>query len=194
MPLLGQQAIYRLESSRFVHGVVSKIISGNTVQLVCHNDGLEWGGGDPSVFGTKIFDNVDLGFEIGEWQPSTLIDDMIAGCLLIPGSSSSIPLAANTPRQPNTTRPVIVTIVGSWSWNLVAIGTQTGSLTLISDSSSTPTTAIYSPSWSRGIGVGLTVNDTGTMPIFLSYIVPPEDFYKVTVTGGATFVVREQIL
>lgn len=194
MPILGQQAIYRLESSRFVQGIVSKIVSGNIVELICYNDGTAWGGGDPSIFGTKIFDNVDLGSSIGQWQPGTLLDDAIAGCQTIPTASSSIELAASTPRQPHVTRPVLAMVSGSWSWNLTATGTQTGSLTLKSDSNSTPTTVIYAPSWSRGISVGVLIGDTGTIPVCMGYIVPPSDYYQIAVTGGATFSIREQVL
>lgn len=85
-------------------------------------------------------------------------------------------------------------VSGSWSWNLSALGTQTGSLTLKSDANATPTTVIRAPSWSRGISVGLSVGDTGTIPVEMDIIVRPGDYYSVTAAGGATFTIREQVL
>lgn len=121
-------------------------------------------------------------------------EDDDTGQLVVPGTSSTVSLAASTPRQPSATRPVMVMMTGSWSWNLTAIGTQTGSLSFRSDSSSTPTTPIYAPAWSRGIGVGITVADTGTVPVCLNYCVPPAHYYQVVPTGGATFSLREQVM
>lgn len=132
------------------------------------------------------------GATIVGWPDEAPPDDD-SGLCSVPGTSSTVSLAASTPRQPSTTRPVMVMLTGSWSWNLTAIGTQTGSLTFKSDSSATPTNAIYAPAWSRGIGVGITINDTGTEAVCLSYVVPPSDYYQVAVTGGATFSIREQV-
>jgi len=117
-----------------------------------------------------------------------------AGRMAVPGASSTVSLSSGTARQPSSTRPVLVMVSGSWSWNLTAIGTQTGSLTIKSDSASTPTTVIRAPTWSRGIGVGVAVNDTGTMPVEIDVIVPTGHYYSVTAAGGATFTVREQVL
>ena len=211
MATVGQQAVYRLQTSRYVQGVVAKIVSGDTVQLVCFSDGSAWGDGDPASLGAKVFDSVALGTGVGEWQAGTLVADAInaattnlstysyvdsssAGRLASPGASSTVSLAASTPRQPSTTRPVNVMLTGSWSWNLTAIGTQTGSLSFQSDSSSTPSTAIYAPAWSRGISAGLSIGDTGTVPVCLSYIVPAGHYYQVVATGGATFSIREQVM
>ncbi len=128
------------------------------------------------------------------YGPVKLIGGAPPASCAVPGASTSQSLAASTPRQPSTTRPVMVMLTGSWSWNLSATGTQTGSLSFQSDSSATPTTAIYAPAWSRGISVGLSIGDTGTEPICMSYIVPPGHYYQVVVAGGATFSLREQVL
>lgn len=117
-----------------------------------------------------------------------------AGRCAVPGASSTVSLSSGTPRQPSTTRPTLVMVSGSWSWNLTAVGTQTGSLTAKSDSSATPSTVIRAPAWSRGIGVGVSINDTGTMPIEFDLFVPASHYYSVTAAGGATFSIREQVL
>lgn len=127
------------------------------------------------------------------WSDEAAPDDD-SGLCNVPGASSTVSLAASTPRRPSTTRPVAVLMIGSWSWNLTAIGTATGSLSFQSDSSATPSTAIYAPAWSRGIGVGVVLADTGTMPVCLSYTVPPGHYYQVVAAGGATFSLREQVL
>lgn len=127
------------------------------------------------------------------WPAEAPADDD-SGLCNVPGASSTVSLSSGTPRQPSTTRPVLVMVSGSWSWNLTAVGTQTGSLTLKSDSGSTPSTVIRAPSWSRGIGAGLSINDTGTIPVEFDLIVPPSHYYSVTAAGGATFSIREQTL
>lgn len=211
MATLGQQAVFRKASSRYMESFVSAIESGDTVKLIVLSDGAAWGDGDPGSVPAKLFEGVALGTGVGEWQPGSLVSNAItaattnlatysyadtgdAGRLALPGASSTVSLAASTPRQPSTTRPVMVMATGSWSWNLTAIGTQTGSLSFQSDSSSTPSTAIWAPAWSRGITVGVTVGDTGAMPVCFSYIVPVSHYYQVVAAGGATFSIREQVL
>lgn len=211
MATVGQQAVYRLESSRYVQAVVSKIVSGDTVDLVAFCDGSAWGDGDGTDVVAKLYTSIALGTAVGEWQPGTIVSDAVtagtsglaaesyvdtacAALCNVPGASSTVSLSSGTARQPSATRPVLVMVSGSWSWNLTATGTQTGSLTLKSDSASTPTTVIRAPAWSRGIGVGVAINDTGTMPIEMDLIVPPGHYYSVTAAGGATFSIREQVL
>lgn len=127
------------------------------------------------------------------WPDEAAADDD-SGLMAVPGASSTVSLSSGTSRQPSTTRPVLVMVSGSWAWSLNAQGTQTGSLTLKSDSSSTPTTVIRAPAWSRSITVGLSVGDAGTMPIEFDLIVPPGHYYSVTAAGGATFSIREQVM
>lgn len=116
------------------------------------------------------------------------------GYSAVPGASSTVSLTSGTARQPSATRPVLATVTGAWSWNITVLSTVTGSLTFKSDAAATPTTTLYAPAWSRGITVGVTVADTGTMPVMWSYVVPPSHFYSVTAAGGATFSIREQVL
>lgn len=117
-----------------------------------------------------------------------------SGYAAVPGASSTVSLTSGTARQPSTTRPVLATVAGAWSWNITVLSTVTGSLTFKSDAAATPTTTLYAPAWSRGITVGVSVADTGTMPVMWSYVVPPSHFYSVTSAGGATFSIREQVL
>lgn len=198
MPQLGQQIIYRVASSDYRDGVVAEVVSGNTVNLVVFSNGDAWGDGDPGSLASKCYANIAMGTGVGEWQAGTVVSDAIAAAApnycAVPGASSTVSLAASTPRQPSATRPVAVMLTGSWSWNLTAIGTQTGSLSFQSDSSATPTTPIFAPSWSRSVTVGITVGDAGTIPVCMTYIVPPGDYYQVVTAGGATFSIREQVL
>jgi hypothetical protein len=127
------------------------------------------------------------------WPDEAPADDD-SGELAVPGASAAQSLSSGTPRQPSASRPVLVMVSGSWSWNLSALGTQTGSLTIKSDASATPTTVIRAPAWSRGISAGISIGDTGTLPVEFDLIVPPAHYYSVTAAGGATFTVREQVL
>ena len=120
-----------------------------------------------------------------------------AGYCAVPAAGSSVSLALNTARQPPATRPVLVAVSGTWAWSLSALGSQSGTATLQSDANSTPTTARPSATCARGISVGITIGDTGTMPWSLTYIVPPGDYYQVATAGTGTFAIthiEEQVL
>jgi hypothetical protein len=127
-------------------------------------------------------------------------DAASAGYCTVPAAGSTITLAFNTARNPSSarsdSRPTRVTISGTWSWALTAIGTQAGTVSLKSDSGGTPTTVVTSAPFSRGLGVGISVNDTGTMPWSWSYVVPSGHSYQVATSGTGTFanlLVVEQV-
>lgn len=166
-----------------------------------------------------LFTGVARGTGVGEWQDAAIpppISDAIAsavttgttglasttyadtgdaGRCAMPGAGSDPGLAANTARRPSTTRPTLVTVSGSWAWSLNAIGSTSSTVVLKSDSSGTPTTARHTAAFARGISVGITVGDTGTVPFSCTYPVPAGHFYQVAVTGaGVTFAVQETTL
>jgi hypothetical protein len=128
------------------------------------------------------------------------VDGSSAGRVAVPGAGSVISLGFNTARNPSAarsdSRPTRVTVSGTWAWNLTATGTQSGTAAFKSDSSGTPTTTVISAPFSRGISVGLSVGDTGTIPWSWSYEVPSGHSYLVATSGTGTWanlLVVEQI-
>lgn len=196
MAIVGQQAVYRLGSSRYVQAIVSAIVSGDTVELVCFSDGSAWGDGDPASKGAKVYDSIALGTGVGEWQPGTLVSDAIsaattnlatysytdtgdtARCAL-PGSGSSVSLALSTPRQPNVSRPTRVRVYGNISLTSTLLGSQNATASLLSDSGVTPSTV-------RGVAAYTLsgVAATSAPPYTLDYDIPAGHYYQV-VAGGA---------
>lgn len=114
---------------------------------------------------------------------ATTAANAAAAAVQQPVAGSTVSLALNTSRQPNATRGTRVTAYGTWAWNLTAIGSATGTATLASDSNSTPTTTRGLMPFTRGIGVGITVADSGTLPWSMSYDVPAGHYYRVNSSG-----------
>jgi len=110
-----------------------------------------------------------------------------SGLCAVPGARSTPSgfTIGSAARQPSTTRPTLVTVSGGWSWTLSATGTATGTLAVKSDSGSTPSAVVISMPFSRGVGVGLSVNDTGTMPYSVQFVVAANDYYALAQSGVA---------
>lgn len=128
---------------------------------------------------------------------AALPSDDDSGLCAVPGAGSTVSLALNTARTPNASRPTLVTVSGSWSWSLSATGTVAGTLSVKSDSSSTPTTAVATLPFSRSVTVGITVGDAGSIPYSVSYHVPAGHSYVLATSGAGTFgtpLVVEQTL
>ena len=194
----GQPAVYRLGSSRYVQAVVTKVVSGDTVELVAFSDGSAWGDGDPASLGAKVYDSIALGTGVGEWQPGTLVDAAIAaattnlatysyvdsgvaGRCAVPGAGSAVGSPAfATPRRPSTTRPTRVTVYGSFAMASTLLGPQSGTATLLADSSATPSTQVgVAPAALSGVAANATV------PWTMTYDVPANHWYQVTVSVSA---------
>lgn len=111
-----------------------------------------------------------------------------SGLCAVPGTRSTPAgfTIGSAARRPSTTRPTRVTVSGAWSWTLNATGTATGTLTVKSDSGSTPSAVVSAMPFSRGIGVGLSVNDTGSVPYSASFDVLPNEYYALVQSGVAS--------
>lgn len=212
MAHVGQRIVYRFATSDYRTARVSKIVSGTNVHLVAF--------GDPSAPAT-LFDGpsgngIVQGTGVGQWQEDASVDPAIATAMAaeatardaaiedavdercaVPVAGSAPSLALNTARQPNATRPVRVTVSGTWSWSLTAIGSLAGVATFQSDSASTPTTARLDASCAREISVGVVVGDAGSMPWSMSYDVPAGHYYRIATSGSGSFAITritEQVL
>lgn len=197
MPHVGQRCILRIASSDYRPAKITNVVSGDTVHMIVFSTYADWPDNSPAGVPSEVYNDVAKGTGVGEWQEDTGVDPAVQGaidfaaadCLLVPAAGSSVSLALNTPRRPSTTRPVKVTVYGTWSWTLSAIGSQSGTATLQSDSSSTPTTTRGVAPCARGISVGVTVGDTGTMPWTMSYTVPVGHYYQIATSGTGTFAI-----
>ena len=146
----------------------------------------------------------DIAAAVADLATEGYVDTAIATRSSVPGAPSTISLALNTARNPSAvrsdTRPTKVTVSGTWSWTLTAIGTATGTVQFKTDSNSNPTAVVIGMPFSRGIGVGLTVNDTGTIGWSMAFDVDAGDYYVIAtsgVAGGGSFgtpLVVEQVI
>lgn len=205
---LGQQAVYRLDSSRYMQAIVTNIISGDTVELVAFQDGTAWGDGDGTNVASKLYNSVDKGTGVGEWQPATVVSDAVAagvatcegytdtaisglpapdisGACAVPGAGSAVGSPTlNSPRRPSATRPTQITVYGSVAMTSTILGPQSATVVLKADTSATPTTAVGSlPFALSGVGA------TATMPFTMTYDVPANHYYQVTATTSANATV-----
>jgi hypothetical protein len=207
----GQQAVYRLASSRYMQAVVTKIVSGSTVELVVLGDGVAWGDGDPASLGAKVYTSIPQGSDVGEWLPGTIVDDTVtaavaglasgtyvdaevAGACAVPGAGAPISLALSTPRQPSATRPTQLTVYGTMELASTVLTPQSATVELQSSASSTPTAVVGGPLTASLSGVLATQMSPWTV----TYIVPPAHYYQVVKTAGAGTVsithINEQVM
>lgn len=196
MTAVGQQAVYRLGASRYMQAIVTKIVSGDTVELVAFQDGAAWGDGDGTNIAAKLYDSVALGTGVGEWQPGTLVsaaitaattdlatysyvDSETASLCEVPGAGSSqVSLGLNAARRPSTTRPVQVNATGQISLTSTLLGAKAAAVSLLSDASNPPTTSRGTQPFNLS-GVVATV----APPWSLTYDVPPGHYYMLATSG-----------
>jgi len=198
---VGQRIVYRVASSDYRPAKITEVVSGSTVDLVAFSNGSAWGDGDPAMQAGKVYESISQGTAVGTWQEATGVDPAAATAIsdavataapsysAAAGAGSAQSLALNTARQPHTTRPTRVTVYGTWSWTLTAIGSQSGAAALQSDSSATPSTQRGLASCARALSVGVLIGDSGSMPWALSYDVPAGHYYQVATSGTGTFTI-----
>ena len=213
MPTTGQQIVYRLSSTRYLTGLVGSVVSGSTIHAIVFGDGAAWGDGEPATLAARCYTSVAEGTAVGEWQSSTVIPTLItevatpiaaaeaaeavseipadddSGLTVVAAAGSSVSLALNTARQPSSTRPTRVTVTGTWTWALTAIGSVAGTVTLQSDSSNPPTTARVSAAPSKSLTLGVAVNLGGVETWTLTYDVPAGHYYRIATSGAGTFAI-----
>lgn len=221
-PVQGQTVIVKIASSpvRTVPALVTLVTDADTVTAVGQIDiNDDWPSDGPGeTHPCYPFFSITRGSGLNQWQEAAVpvptnvaiatavsglateayADNAQAQCQALPAAGSTVSLALNTPRRPSVTRPVKVTVSGDWAWVLNAVGSQSGVCTMQSDASATPSTARARATCARGIGAGITVNDTGTTPWHMTYEVPTGHYYTLATSGTGTFgaapLVTEQVL
>jgi len=182
------------ETGRWCQGMVTSVVSGDTVNCVVFSDGSTWSADSPwngNGAGLPVLPATSLakGTGVNNWRSST----SEAGFVAVPGASSSVSLAIGTARNPSSVRgdarPTRVTVSGTWSWTLTAIGSLSGTINALCDSNSNPTTVVGSTSSARALTAGVTLGETGSMPFTLTFDVPSGYSYKMTSSGTGTFAI-----
>jgi hypothetical protein len=200
-PTVGQVVLLKTSSSpaRMSPAIVSKIISGDTVNLVAVADSTtDWP--DPVnqdyTHGAWLYTSVAKGTAVGEWQESTIpapltdaMDAYAEGRLAVPTGWSSPARTLNSNYKPSSTRPVRVTVSGTWSGTLSATGSLGGTIQLLSDTASTPTTVCddQQPAFSATLLVGVAL--TQVTPWKLTCLVPTDWNVRLSTSGTGTFAI-----
>lgn len=111
------------------------------------------------------------------------VDAADAARLVLPVGGTPQTLTLGTARQPSATRPVAVTVSGTWTTSLSA----SGALTFQSDSNTTPTTirADAQPAVTLAVGIGIT------LPWSMTYMVPAGHYYRIVASGTGTFAITK---
>ncbi len=107
-------------------------------------------------------------------------DDDSGRMVVSPAGSDHAGLGFGTARRPSTTRPTKVTATGTMTLASTLLGAQTASVTLLSDSGTTPTTPRGNQSTALS-GVVATV----TVPWTLHYEVPAGHYYLLDDAASA---------
>lgn len=188
-PVKGQPVLYRWDSTHVYHAVITKVISGNTVNLVAfsHVD-ANWGDGNSGSIPAIPYDSVPMGSCDDCWTDNTppqlpqLVTSTSTPSFTLNGSAI----------QSSTTRDVELTFTVSVSNTLTLAGGQSGQVDLVCDSSASPSTVVQTGAASSTgtvvIGISLTTSTT----LVLRHRVPAGDYCKLTSTGtGTTTLVRQ---
>lgn len=200
--------MFRLASSRYIQAIVTKVVSGDTVELVAYSDGSAWGDGDPASLGAKVYDSVAMGSGVGEWLPGTIVSAAVAagtsglastsyvdtataglateayvdsassGYVVVPAVGTTTTLALGTARRPSTTRPTRVNAYGQIALSSTLLGAKSATVTLLSDSANPPTTSRGAQQFDLS-GVVANVSP----PWRLSYDVPTGHYYMLVASG-----------
>lgn len=217
--VLGQVVAYKTQASplRVAYGLVSKIVSGDTVNLVALIDDVDdWPDpiNAPSYHPAQLVTSVAKGTAVGEWQDVALSDPQnsaitaavasgtgglattsalnsaIAGVPANPvyPTSRSITIGADF-QATNTSRPSRFVISGTWSTTLTISGTVTGNIQLKMASSANPSPIVddAQPSYGVTIVIGLTL--TPQLPWKMVCDMPIGGFARVVNAGAGTVAV-----
>jgi hypothetical protein len=186
---------YQISTARYLLAAITRIVSGDTVNLLAFTDDEAPVDPDDLPAGTTFarFTDVAKGSAVGEWRDLALPADTTAlldGKLSVPAAAEAVVLAIDTFRAPSTVReddrPTLVTAVVSWS--IIESG-EAAMLEVIVGAGGAPTAIAFS--------VPFTFDDATVgaidvqIPAVISFLVPAGHAYKLKTGagGGGTFAV-----
>lgn len=217
--VVGQVVAYKTQASpaRTAYGLVTKIVSGDTVNLVALIDDVDdWPApyGSPSYHPALLVTSVAKGTSVGQWQDVALSDvetaaiaaavssgttglattsalnSAIAGAPLVPVYPTSRTLTLGSDFQAtNTSRPARFIVSGTWTTTLTVTGTVAGNVQLKMASSANPATIVddAQPSYGVTIVIGLTL--TPQIPWKLIADAPIGAFLRPVNAGAGTVAI-----
>lgn len=177
-PTKGQLVLYRYDSTHVYAAVVTKVVSGNTVNLVAwsHVDAA-WGDGNSADVPTIPYASVAMGACDDCWSA-------IAGQSIESTSTPSLTLNGSAV-QLSTDHDVEYTATVKIANTLTLTGGSAGHVDLVCDASASPSTAVETVSaestGSVVIGISLVTSSTGV----LRWRVRAGDYCKLTTTNDA---------
>lgn len=78
-PVVGDLVRFRVATAQYNLAVVGRVVSGTTVDLVAFSDGTTWQDtGTPSNYATLTYYSATPGTGVGQYQPTTIVADVIA--------------------------------------------------------------------------------------------------------------------
>lgn len=184
---VGQRITAQLDTGRYHEGFITHVVSRSpdVCHITCLSDGVNWPdmGSGTTDYGVaaQCFLSWSRGTGVGEWVESAAEHTI--------GAGSSPSLALNTARKPSATRATRVTVTGTWTWALTALGTVAGTVRLDSDASSPPTTKRGDQPMSRSLTLGVAIGLGGIEPWTLTYDVPADHYYALNTSGAGAFAI-----
>ena len=214
-PAVGQLVSYRTATSQHNLAVIGRVVSGTTVDLVAFSDGTTWqDGGTPSGVATITYTSIAQGTGVGQWEPTTVVEDTIAaagyalesyvdtataglattsyvdtagaGYLALPPAPSSTSLTlGGSGVQISSTRPALLTVRGTAAMTSTLAGGQAYTVELRCDSGSTPTAVVDDASGSLTQTLGASVTLAEVQPWKLVTMARAGDYCRIVQSSGA---------
>ena len=189
--MVGQVVLLKTSSTRTTPALVTHVNSGDNINLVAAIDNSsDWPDpvNVPSSHPTWLYESVDKGTGVGEWQDATVpvaVTDAIStaadGRLANAGAPTSAGLTlGGSGVQLSSTRPTRLNARLTASMTSTLLGPQNYTVELRCDSGSTPTTVVDDASGALS-GVAATTDQ----PAKLSVLVPAGHYCRI-VTSAAS--------
>lgn len=209
-PVVGQGVIFRYDSTHIYPAIVTKIVSGSTVNLVALsaiNSVWYTGGPDGSVVAAIAFGSVQQGSDTDDyrWYPNPNVPvEGPTGPTGATGAASTV-ASQSTPTltlngsavQFSTTNETIYTVNVYIGGTITLGGGYDGAINLLCDTNTTPSTMVATVSnISTGtVVVGISLNSGGTYS--MQWRVPAGQRCRLTTTttaGSPSFSINSQKL
>lgn len=188
-----QLCVYHADTGRDLYGFVTHDNGGGNVDIVLMTDSTDWPA-PPDVlsytFSTRLYEGIDQGSSVGEWEPWNPNPVDISGLCDVPGAVTSAGLTLGASAvQLSTTRPALLAVRGTASQVSTLIAGQAYTVQLIVGPTNTPSAVVDDASGSFTQALGLTVTLTDLDAWKLVTIVPAGYYVKAAVLAGSTATV-----
>lgn len=188
-----QLCVYHAATGRNLYGFVTHDNGGGNVDIVLLTDSTDWPA-PPDVlsytFSTRLYEDIDQGTSIGQWEPWNPNPVVLSGLCNVPSAVTSAGLTlGGSAVQLSTTRPALLIVRGTASQVSTLIAGQSYTVQLIVGPTSTPTTVVDEDSgeFTQTLGITVTLTDKDNWKVIT--IVPSGYYVKAAVLAGSTATV-----